>query len=116
MNAPKKLIEINEGDKANLDECHDLLDVIHIDGTIHDLDEWPEDRPQTTLGKTLCWLLHQYDRQRQALIVAATECDAIGDTDLHQLACHIANERGEEVAGDQDYIEAYLRAVERLGV
>ena len=64
----------------------------------------------------LTWLLHQYDRQRSALLVAATECDALGDTDLHELAALIAEERGAEEAGDQDYVEAYLRAVKRLGI
>ena len=63
----KKILEIDGGDKANLDECHELLDLIHIDGTVHDLDQYPEGRMQTTNGRVLCWLLHQYDRQREVI-------------------------------------------------
>ena len=62
----------------------------------------------------LSWLLHEYDRQRSALLVASTETDVLGDVDLHELASEIAEARDTEEAGDQDYIEAYLRAVERL--
>jgi hypothetical protein len=115
MNA-KKILEIDGGDKANLDECHELLDLIHVDGTIHDLDQYPEDRPQTTLGRTLCWLLHQYDRQREALIVAASECDVMGDVAIPVLASEIAamDGRGENPPADRDYIEAYIQATERL--
>ena len=63
----KKLLEIDGGDKANLDECAELLELIHIDGTVHDLDQYPAERMQTTLGRVLCWLLHEYNDQREAL-------------------------------------------------
>jgi hypothetical protein len=48
-------------DKATLDELSDLLELLHTDGTIHDLDQWPEDRPSSTLGRVLCQLLHEHD-------------------------------------------------------
>ena len=61
----KKLLEIDGGDKANLDECAELLELIHVDGTVHDLDQYPAERMETTLGRVLCWLLHEYDRLRR---------------------------------------------------
>lgn len=54
------------------------------------------------------------DRQQAALVVAGTECDAIGETDLHVVAFEVAVERGGTVATDRDYAEAYIRAVEAL--
>ena len=60
-------------------------------------------------------LRERITRLEKAVLVAAMEADILGDTDLHELAAKIAEECGEEEAGDQDYIEAYLRAVERLG-
>jgi len=62
-----KLLEFDGGDKANLDECAELLELIHIDGTVHDLDQYPAERMQTTLGRVLCWLLHEYDKQREII-------------------------------------------------
>jgi hypothetical protein len=62
-----QLLEIDGGDKANLDECHELLDLLHIDGTVHDLDQYPEERMQTTLGQVLCCLLHEYNSQRETI-------------------------------------------------
>jgi hypothetical protein len=59
------LLPIDGGDKANLDECAELLELIHIDGTVHDLDQYPAERMHTTLGQVLCWLLHEYDRLRR---------------------------------------------------
>ena len=63
---PRMTETLDGGDKANLDECADLLELLHVDGSVHDLDQWPEDRPETTLGRVLCWLLHEYDRLRRA--------------------------------------------------
>jgi len=63
---PRMIEKLDGGDKANLDECADLLELIHVDGSVHDLDQWPEDRPETTLGRVLCGLLHEYDRLRRA--------------------------------------------------
>lgn len=106
---------MNHADKATLDELSDLLELLHVDGTVHDLDQWPEDRPTSTLGRVLCGLLHQYDRMRDALLVAAMETDVLGDTNIPLLAYRIAKKagRGERIS-DADYIEAYIRATERL--
>ena len=56
------------------------------------------------------------DRQHSALVVAGCECDYMGDCDLHVLACDVAdeNEREDGEPTDDDYAEAYMRAVERL--
>ena len=56
------------------------------------------------------------DRQHSALVVAGFECDELGDCDLHVLALDVAeeNEREDGEATDDDYAEAYMRAVERL--
>ena len=51
------------GDKANLDEVHELLDLVHDNG-IHDLDQYPVERMQTTLGRVLCELLHELNELR----------------------------------------------------
>ena len=53
-------------------------------------------------------------RLRAVILVAATEIDALGDTDLHQLASEIAEERGADEPSDDDLVEAYILAVERL--
>ena len=52
------------GDKANLDEVHELLDLIHENG-IHDLDQYPVERMQTTLGRVLCEVLHELETLRE---------------------------------------------------
>ena len=54
------------------------------------------------------------ERLRAALFVAAAEIDALGDTDLHQLASEIAEERGADEPSDDDLVAAYIVAVERL--
>ena len=89
---------MNHADKATLDELEELLDMLHIDGTIHGLDQWLEDRPTSTNGRVLCGLLHQYDRLRSAMLVAAMETDVIGDTDIPLLAYLIAIDDGRPVS------------------
>ena len=101
-------------DKATYDELAELLDLVHVDWAIHDLGQYPTERMQTTLGRVLCDLLHQFDRQRKALIVAAFEMDALGDTDLHETAAGIARQFGRDEPRDEDYAEAFIDAVERL--
>ena len=54
------------------------------------------------------------DRQHAALIVAGTECDGLGESDLHELACIAGAEDGRCEPNDDDYAEAYIRAVEAL--
>lgn len=71
---------------------------------------------QTTLGRVLCDLLHQFDRQRKALIVATFEMDELGDTDLHETAADIAQKFGRDEPRDEDYAAAFIEAVERLRV
>ncbi len=103
-------------DKAAYDELVELLDLLHVDWAIHDLDQYPTERMQTTLGRVLCDLLHQFDRQRTALIVAAFEMDALGDTDLHETAANIARQCGRDEPRDEDYAAAFIEAVDRLRV
>ena len=105
---------MNHADKATLDELSDLLDLLHIDGTVHDLDQWPEDRPTSTNGRVLCGLLHQYDRMRYALRIASASVNVLGDSDLHTMAQSIAHADGRERNCEADYIEAYIQATERL--
>jgi hypothetical protein len=69
---------------------------------------------KTVYGDILQSLLEQYNRQRRALALASLQADALGDTDLHQLASEIATERGAEEPTVSDYIEAYILATERL--
>lgn len=54
------------------------------------------------------------DRQHAALVVAGTECDGLGESDLHALACIAGTEDGRCEPSDDDYAEAYIRAVEAL--
>lgn len=54
------------------------------------------------------------NRQHAALIVAGTECDGLGESDLHALACIAGTESGRCEPNDDDYAEAYIRAVEAL--
>lgn len=54
------------------------------------------------------------DRQHAALIVAGTECDKLGKSDLSALACIAGAEHGRCEPSDDDYAEAYIRAVEAL--
>lgn len=54
------------------------------------------------------------DRQHAALVVAGTECDELGESDLHALACIAGTEDGRCEPSDDDYAEAYIRAVEAL--
>ena len=52
----------NAAMKAQLDELHDLLDLVQAAGSIHDLDLFDEARMDTTLGKVLCGLMKRLER------------------------------------------------------
>jgi hypothetical protein len=111
------MLQMNDWpDKAAYAELTELLELVHIDWSIHDLDQYHTERMQTTLGRQLCDLLHQFDRQRTALIVAAFEMDALGDTDLHETAANIARQCGRDEPRDEDYAAAFIEAVDRLRV
>lgn len=53
-------------DKASLDEIHELLDLIHNDGSIHDLDQYNESQ-FGTLGAVLLGLMRREQEMRAAL-------------------------------------------------
>ena len=48
---------------AQFFEVEDLLDLVQADGSIHDLDQFDEDRMQTTLGSVLCGLMKRLERE-----------------------------------------------------
>ena len=68
-------------------------------------------------GEVVRQCLDEIKRLRSALLVAAMETDVLGDVDVPLLAYEIAVVAGRNAENitDADYIEAYIRATERLG-
>lgn len=48
-------------------EVEELLDLVQVDGSIHDLDQFDEDKMQTTYGAVLCGLMKRLERAEEAV-------------------------------------------------
>lgn len=71
--------------KAQLDEVDELLELIHADGSIHDLDQYPVDRMQTTTGRVMCGFMHGREKLRSALEYVLAYLTNVNSVDEHAM-------------------------------